>query len=388
MLPLALVGAIIPVTLIVILAIYAATNVYSQEDLVKARVAIVADDMSDKTYGKIMTFLENMDSTSTALTFEKMEPDEAKKQLDSGDIVGIMHLPAHVVGGIIRGEDTAPIDVIFPKTFNLSTVFLSELTKSAVSYLTVAQACTYATYDIYDKIANNDIDAAIDTMDIINLSYVLNREDMFKVKTIGSSNANNMMTFYIASGILLFMLFLGCAFTNTLKNDEDAFLFLLYSKKIRSGYYILYKLAGYVLCLWALLMLGFTALTLIIKGNKTLTPVINANSIITMLMIALLIGAFTLMIFQLSKNPSSSILLLFLLGSVMTIMSGCIIPKAFFPTKIAAFGSVLPTGYIHKGLINLLTGQKYASFIPMLIYSFCFYEIAVIMAMINKRRAR
>lgn len=388
MIPAAIIGSIIPATFIVILAIFASKNIYKSEKLVKADVALVTNDLSDKNYSRAMNFVENMESTSSTVRFVRMDMDEALDKLDNGEIVGIMHLPDNVVHNILDGEES-PIEIIFPKDVSISTVFLSELSKSAISFLATAQAGTFTLGDIYSDIDMYDsVYSAYDTVDLINLSYVLAREDLFTKKTVGVSGNTNIIAFYIASGILIFMLFLGCAFSNTLKYDEAPFMMLLHSNKVRSAFYILYKLIGYTLCLFIFLTAGICSIKAFVKNNEIANISINAKTILMILLISALIASFTLMIFQIVNSPSASVLLLFLLGSIMSIISGCIIPKVFFPDAVSAIGAHLPTGYIHKGLLTILGGGKYSGIIPMLIYVFAFYEISVIFAMVNKRRAR
>ena len=388
--PLALLATIIPLLIVGTLFWYTSANLYEENEIQAVNVGVVTEDIKDSWYNKAVKYLGNMDSTENTVTFIKFENmDQAYEAMETSEIMAIIYLPENVVNGILYGENI-PAKIIFPKNINLGTITLSELTKSAAEFLSAAQAGTYTTGDLFEEADRYDIvSSAFDMVDIINFSYVLSREKIYHKNCTDLTSNINQTVFYAGSAIMLLLLFIGVSYNKVLRNEDKAFTSLLRLYKISPAYVVFCKLVGFTIIL-SVICSGFVfAASKYLKGNDKFNIHFSIPVVLIVTLLTLLIAAQCLFIFSLSEKISSCILAMFIYGCLMTILSGAIIPKVFFPRTLETFGSHLPTSYMHDALLHIMTGNplKKGLIIMLAVYVAGFTLVTIIINTIKARRA-
>lgn len=348
-------------------------SLYEEGSLARATVALVTNDTEDEYMKMALRYISNMNSTSLALDFEVMEKEKAMRALQKHDVIAVMLFPDDVVNGIMWGRND-PIEIRFSDTDALSSVFLSELTRSGAMMLSAAQADSYSAAELYyDLGAEDALYDAYNDIDMMNFSYVLPREKLFT-----ASETLPVFLSYIASALLLFLFFSSSAFAPALRTEDRAFTDLLFSgKAVHFGYLAVRFLAN-----WLVLSL-FSLVCCCIASRIPKLPFeiyvsLNGPAILCLLLISGVLSAFALFLHQASGSAPVSVLLQLTLSVGMLFCSGGILPAAFLPAGLLRFGALLPSAPLSSNLLALLTENGEYHFASLLFWIPCFFVLSCI----------
>ena len=384
-LPFAILGAVIPAFFIFTIAGFIKDNLYRNQPIVKTTVGVVTEDIKEKTFNKALDILNNTESTKISLNFEQYDTlEHSIKELKNGNVVAVMYFPRNVVQGIKDGENV-PVKIYFSDSTDISQVFIKEFANALGVVLASAETSIYTISDFYSDqdIDTEETQAAYNAINAISTIYMTSREKLFHVIDTSSETSHSLTCYYIASGIVLFLLFFGCAFCNNMGNDDDSFLSMMRCRHIGSIYYMFIKVFSYFICLT--IMLGSALLAYSKISSANILSHNTGSVILTLIVTILFFSAYTLFVFRLSHTPSLCILIMFIIGSVLSLLSGLIIPMSFFPDAMRNVGEIMPTAYIHEAVMDILSGYKCDVLKPILIYTIAFFLLSVIITAVRKR---
>ena len=348
-------------------------SLYEEGSLARARVAIVTSDAEDEYMQMALRYLTNMNSTSLALDFEIMEKEKAMRALQKHDVIAVMLFPDDVVNGIMWGRND-PIEIRFSDTDALSSVFLSELTRSGALMLSAAQADTYSATDLYYALgAQDSLYDAYNDIDMMNFSYVLSREKLFT-----ASETLPVFLSYIASALLLFLFFSSTAFAPALRMEDRAFTDLLFSGKALSAGYLAVRFLANWLVMFLFSAVCCIAASLVPELPFDLSVSVDAQTLLQLLLISGVLSAFALFLHQASGSAPVSVLLQLTLSVGMLFCSGGILPAAFLPSGLLRVGTLLPTAPLSADLLQLLTGEGGSHSAALLLWTVGFFAAACI----------
>ena len=348
-------------------------SLYEEESLARARVAIVTSDAEDEYMQMALRYLTNMNSTSLALDFEVMEKEKAMRALQKHDVIAVMLFPDDVVNGIMWGRND-PIEIRFSDTDALSSVFLSELTRSGALMLSAAQADTYSATDLYYALGVQDsLYDAYNDIDMMNFSYVLSREKLFT-----ASETLPVFLSYIASALLLFLFFSSTAFAPALRMEDRAFTDLLFSGKALSAGYLAVRFLANWLVMFLFSAVCCIAASLVPELPFAISVSADAQTLLQLLLISGVLSAFALFLHQASGSAPVSVLLQLTLSVGMLFCSGGILPAAFLPSGLLRVGTLLPTAPLSADLLQLLTGEGGSHSAALLLWTVGFFAAACI----------
>ena len=348
-------------------------SLYEEGSLARARVAIVTNDAEDEYMQMALRYLTNMNSTSLALDFEIMEKEKAMRALQKHDVIAVMLFPDDVVNGIMWGRND-PIEIRFSDTDALSSVFLSELTRSGALMLSAAQADTYSATDLYYALgAQDSLYDAYNDIDMMNFSYVLSREKLFT-----ASETLPVFLSYIASALLLFLFFSSTAFAPALRMEDRAFTDLLFSGKALSAGYLAVRFLANWLVMFLFSAVCCIAASLVPELPFDLSVSVDAQTLLQLLLISGVLSAFALFLHQASGSAPVSVLLQLTLSVGMLFCSGGILPAAFLPSGLLRVGTLLPTAPLSADLLQLLTGEGGSHSAALLLWTVGFFAAACI----------
>ena len=327
-------------------------SLYEEGSLARAKVALVTNDAEDEYMQLALRYITNMSSTSLALDYEVMEEEKALRALQKHDIIAVMFFPNDVVGGIMWGRND-PIEIRFSDTDALSSVFLSELTRSGALMLSAAQADTYSATDLYYELgARDSLYDAYNDIDMMNFDYVLSREKLFT-----ASETLPVFLSYIASALLLFLFFSSSAFAPALRMEDRAFTDLLFSGKALSAGYLAVRFLANWLVLSLFSVVCCIAASLVPELPFVISVYADAQTILSLVLISGVLSAFAMFLHQASGSAPVSVLLQLTLSVGMLFCSGGIMPAAFLPKELLHVGTLLPTAPLSADLLQLLTGE-------------------------------
>ncbi|MBR3103097.1 MAG: ABC transporter permease, partial [Lachnospiraceae bacterium] len=326
-------------------------SLYEEGSLARAKVALVTNDAEDEYMQLALRYITNMSSTSLALDYEVMEKDKALRALQKHDVIAVMFFPDDVVNGIMWGRND-PIEIRFSDTDALSSVFLSELTRSGALMLSAAQADTYSATDLYYELgAQDSLYDAYNDIDMMNFDYVLSREKLFT-----ASETLPVFLSYIASALLLFLFFSSSAFAPALRMEDRAFTDLLFSGKALSAGYLAVRFLANWLVLSLFSVVCCIAASLVPELPFDISVYADAQTILSLVLISGVLSAFAMFLHQASGSAPVSVLLQLTLSVGMLFCSGGILPAAFLPKGLLHVGTLLPTAPLSADLLQLLTG--------------------------------
>lgn len=364
LLPLTIIGGLIPIAIIGMICLYGANYLYSSSALVTAHVALVTEDISDEYVDFALHYLSNMDSTSMTLEFDKMSTKEAYDALRNGDVIAVISFSNEELNGILYG-DNIPVDITFGNNQDLSSVFLTELTRAGADYLAGAQASTYALSAIYINAGASDyLYKAYDDIDFTNFSYVLSRDHNFLLNNGDFGGTNSLILFYAGSGLMIFFILLGLAFAPCFAEKSSCFNELLIANKVKSITLFLYDFFAFFVCVVIYMSLIVFAILQVSTHTPEILMDININlsSVIHILCLSLFIAAYTAFIYSLSSKSHYGVLLLFMSSMLIAFISSSILPRAFMPMWITKIGRVTGLSSLHDHFVHIITGNHQGLF--------------------------
>ncbi|MCM1538048.1 MAG: ABC transporter permease [bacterium] len=306
-------------------------------------VAIVVEDQSD-LFNLLLSFLADMQSTEQHFVFRVMSETNAYHALDDGSVAAVMLVPKDVIDGILDGTNIH-VQVLLSETNALAAILLQELSAAGAKTLSAAQAGTYAMTTLYRMAGRADaLSDAYTALDLRNLSYALARGDLFHTVRANATGEESVLVYYLASGILLFLLLFGICYlsfygkSNTACQEKERACGIGYPTVLlsRLGGILLYQLFLFLLLA---VLTPFLARAYLLSAPNCLHMLGLAA------MILFSVSSFFFFLYELIPAPGYAMLLLFLLSILMMLVSGCLIPNAFLPAwcrRIAAFLPVRP----------------------------------------------
>lgn len=373
MLPFVMLSAVAAALFISLFVSLLSKSLYEEGSLARANVALVTADAENEYMQKAIQYIGNMNSTSLALDFAIMPEEEAMTALQKHEVIAVMFFPDDVISGILYGRND-PIEIRFSDTDALSSVFLSELTRSGAMMLSAAQADTYSAYELYYALgAEDQLGDAYDDIDLMNFSFVLAREKLFT-----ASETLPVFLSYIASAVLLFLFFSSSAFAPALRAEDRAFTDLLFSGRVLPPGYLAVRFAANWLILFCFSLLCY--LGALLKGELPFDIRLSfgAPQLLILLLLSGVLSAFALFLHQAGGSAPAAILLQLTLSVIMLFCSGGILPAAFLPTGIRRIGNYLPTTPLSQNLLYFLSGEGDASYGGMFLWIVIFFAAACI----------
>ncbi len=354
------------------IAFCAIRNLSAQKESSKVPVALVIESNSELMDFAI-DFIADMESIHEHFDFLKMTQEEANHALENGNVCAVMLLPSDVISGILDGTNRH-IPITLSDHDVLSAILLQELASSGAKTLSAAQAGLYAMTDLYiDAGIAHELDNAYLEFDIRTLQYALVRDDLFHTRTASPTGTVPLKDYYLASGILFFLLISGIGYVRFFHHTDASQHQKLTSARIGS---FLTGISSYSAILLAQLIsflpLFVYILYLFITGSFTFVIILKVLLLFIVLLSATTAYLFFLLI--LAKTPSIGVTLIFTLTILLMLCSGCFIPTGLLPGALLPLRPYLPTTAMMHQLFHILSFKNGTSYqYPALLDSYALY---------------
>ena len=355
-------------------------NQTTSEATSQKQVAIVTHEDDDFYMEMALSLLENMESLEGRLSFVTMDFDTAHRAMEKREVMAIIEVPEGAIDDIMNC-DNAQINVLFPGDKDVSAIFLTEFTRAGGRLLTTAQAGTMTAGKLLHNL-NLPVSDVYYTIDMMNFSYVLSRLDVYDNKH--DKIAIDYLSYYLASGFVLILLFMGFGLMPALALDSPEISRMKAAKGITPVHTYLIRVINLtlVMLLFSLLItILFGSLYNILQGTKQIFLPRTGSAYIYIVLVALFLSVYNQVIIYSQNDGGRSILLLFLTGILLSFVSGNILPIAFFPEKIRPFGKVLPTAYMQQDFIQIFTGQTPGAQKELLFYVLVLFIVGLCLAL-------
>ncbi len=324
-----------------------------------------------------LNYVENMESVSRLCRFRQTTEEEGFRLLDKGEVAALILLPEQLVEGIMDGANPT-VDIYFPKHAGLEAMLFRELTEAGEGMLRVAQAQIYGADDTaqaYDLTKQLSVMEA--EIDSYNLAFALDRLALYDEETVAVFGSMNVMQFYLASGMVLFLLLAGMTMYPVLQREPSVFRRQLERQGTGKGWQCFCQWLCGVLCmgvhfglLWAVMALAVKFFLLASEGMPdTAAGQLMADSAfwypagVKMGIAALIVmasTAFVYLLHSLAGSRTGGILLVFVCSVAMVYLSGGIVPSVFLPETMQKLGERMPTAYLIQAAGGILAGPGIA----------------------------
>lgn len=352
------------------------------------KVAVVLPD-DDTLVNLGFNMLTQMDGLKNYCEFIKTDETSAKEMLKNDEVYGIVYIPEGFVEDVLNGQNT-PAVVILPDNPGIETVLFRCVLNAGSNTLAYVQSGIYAMSDAYTHFGLSDrIAESSDSLNDYYIRFVLNRSSLFKTTKVSPTGTLSGAQFYICSGLVTIILFLGFLSGGFINNENHETSRMLK----RAGLGCIYTCACKILAMSLAFTLIITIMLFAAKLALCIIPLaIPANiiyslsplNIICLFLCILIAVSFFFMVYTAARSGLYGMLLLFCLNVVMLYCSGVVIPSSYLPKAAAAIGRFLPAAYMKNLSDTLYVGTSLqVTIIAGLVYVTIFLFIS---ALIKERR--
>lgn len=394
LLPGMLLEAILLICILAGVAYGAGKLIYQNSPIIEITIGVVEEEENPIT-DLMLQYIQSMESVSETCRFQLMSKEEAFSLLEEQKLAAVLVLPSQLVEGILTGEN-APVKVYFPEGAGMESALLKELTDAGVGMLRVAQAEIYGIYDTAQAFdALEDLSVLEADINQKNLAFALDRLALFQAEKVSATGGLTVVQYYIASGMILFLLLLGMACCPMMQ----PYTTVMSGQLSRQGIGVVKQCFGKWMCGFGSLVIGFTCtiifaiLIILIAGvennsfvHKTISEWLSKVGLQQagiILLIIVCVTTFVFLVFQIANSGVTAILALFFLSIVMVYCSGVFLPPVFLPETVQAIGKILPTTYLIEAAGSLFADNTTDALVGILfgytiIFGVCAYLVTII----------
>lgn len=318
-LPYFLAGLAVMVLLIGMAAFSASKVLYGETSLKKIEVGVVLPE-DDALSEKITKMIASLDSVESLCDFSYLEHDEAFQKMKSGELQAVFEVPSGMARGILDGTNQ-PATIWFPDERGLEGAVFRELAESGSSMLGTSQAAIYAANECLNiQGVPEQISVSEQDLNRIFLKYAMNREALFRKKTVSAAGNVSTAVFYGISGIVFLMILTGIPAAPFLAPQTEALEQGLRRIGIRRWYPLFCKCLCMTLLLMAVTAGGYG--WAVQKGYA----LAGREELAAWGLTCAAVSAWILLFYEVCRSSAAAILTLFAVNVVFLFLAGGIIP--------------------------------------------------------------
>lgn len=299
----------------------------------KFQIALVGT-ADDRMMQMGLTALKAFDSSQLSMEILEMNETEARTALEQGRIGAYIVIPEEFMEEAMDGHILPLKFVSTTGAAGMVSVFKSEVTQVISTLVLESQR---GVYGMQGAMKDNGIGGRGKKMDALAFTYVeyvLARDRVYDLRELGAAEGMDLKG-YLLRGLMVLFLMLACLPFAPLMIRRDMALSRMLAARGRRG-------LGQYLCdltvycggiLASVLVLGLLAR--IYVKDLNLLPAIPA---------VLMLASFSFLLYSLSSDLISGVLLQFFTALSLCFVSGCMYPVYFFPESLQKLAPWLPTG--------------------------------------------
>lgn len=319
-----------------------------------------------------LTALKTFDNSRFALDVLEMEEADAAKALSRGDLAAYAVIPDGFMEAAFSGQ-ILPIQFITTTgTSNMVSLVKEELSNAITTLLIGSQK---GVFGLWDAMADNELThkagGQMDQLSLVYTDYLFARDHIYSLQELGIADALDFENYMLCGLGVLFFLLLCLPFAPLMIPGDPSLNRLLCSKGNSATGQALCDFAAYGLTQAGILLVLF-GLAILCMPQLSVKPRLFWQ----ILPAILLTATFSFMIYSISRDMISGILLQFFLSVILCFVSGCLYPVYFFPVQVQQLAQWLPTGIARAQLAGCITGSTSAQ-TTLALWGFCAIFLAV-----------
>lgn len=365
--------------------LYGVLDMFDNSEDNKRFTIAVAGDTDNEYMSWGIAAMQTFDETRFSVDFVEMTEAKAQTALKKGEISAYVVIPEGFVEKAITGLVEPVTYVTSAGMEGLTTLFKKEITTLVTDMVVYSQKGAYGLGDALD---NNGLEKISNThINKISLEYtslIFERDKLYSVTELGVSDGLSTTQYYICAILVMLFVLVGLPFAAVYIKKDYAFNRLLLSRGYSFGlqlgceygaHLIAMFLQSAVMLLTVIVMMG--VMPEMSSGNL-LTQVLG-DVVLKIIPIVIMISAFNIMMFELSNNMVSGLLLHFFTAISLCYVSGCMYPIYAFPKIIKNIAVFLPTGIARSYLATCFTyDSSIYGLVGLALYAVLFYGIALL----------
>ena len=352
----------------------------SNEESKVFKVAMSGD--TDNTYLQWgLAALQMADDSQFSVSVLEMSREQAHAALEKGEISAYVILPEDMMEKALAGEDFEPITYVTSAGVEGISSFLKrEVTKLVTEIVVYSQKGSYGLQELLEA---HDPEAEIeDNMTALALEYadiIIHRDEFYKAEVLGVSDGLTTGDYYICAAVIILLMLMGLPYAAIYIRRDYALPRMLRSRGFSGARQLICEYGAHSLSMLLLgaFLLALAAAALKVTGVETALPL--GGLALGLIPVLLMIAALNMLVFTLSGNIVSGLLLHFFGAIGLCYVSGCIYPISAFPMAVQKVAGFLPTGIARQHLSTAFSGASgWGSLGGLVLYSLMFFGLALL----------
>lgn len=357
----------------------------NKKDKQKFAIGVVGDT-KESFLGIGISALENFDSSRFAIEFVELDEEKAKSSLQKGEISAYAVVPDDFVNSLVHGEIKKIKYYTTDDGVGISAVFEKEVTQVISNILVQSQKGVYGLAD-----AMEDNGASYCTGEKMNelcaeyFELIINRTSMGKNEYIGIADEVSMQGYFLCSIITLFVFLFGISCVSMYAKMDISLNRILYAKGQSGQRQIICEYFTYFLLVYLVVFVTSVCVA-VLGGLKSLIPELEYMGMSEILLFTIriipvvaMISAFHFLLFEITRDIVTGVLLQFVASVSLTYISGCFYPIYFFPEIVQRISTFLPAGLARSYLSESIVQKPITiSFVFILIYFVLFLGVTIL----------
>ena len=357
----------------------------NKKDKQKFAIGVVGDT-KESFLGSGISALENFDSSRFAIEFVELDEEKAKSSLQKGEISAYAVVPDDFVNSLVHGEIKKIKYYTTDDGVGISAVFEKEVTQVISNILVQSQKGVYGLAD-----AMEDNGASYCTGEKMNelcaeyFELIINRTSMGKNEYIGIADEVSMQGYFLCSIITLFVFLFGISCVSMYAKRDISLNRILNAKGQSGQIQIICEYFTYFLLVYLVVFVTSVCVAAL-GGLKSLIPELEYMGMSEILLFTIriipvvaMISAFHFLLFEITRDIVTGVLLQFVASVSLTYISGCFYPIYFFPEIVQRISTFLPAGLARSYLSEIIVQKPITiSFVFILIYFVLFLGVTIL----------
>ncbi|MCD8217919.1 MAG: ABC transporter permease [Clostridiales bacterium] len=324
-------------------------------------VGIVISPEDETETSLVTQYISSMGSVRSICRFQYLDEEEALEQLEDGSLQAVIVLPDSFYDDVDSGKNT-PATLYLPEDGELNVEIFRELLGDGVSFLQTAEAGVYAVLGVA-----KDADLAVKYSkvgDLVATEYILTalgRGILYEQTICLPIGDVNYYQYYFTSGMLIFLLLMGISFGSLYRRQAKVVEQKLRIYGLGCWKLTAVKIAVMTIPLWIAAVIWY-------GGGCCATSYLDAaflywdSSVIwKLLILGGAIACFFHLIYGLSGQNSSNVIILLAVLALMILCSGLVVPPSYLPMAAQTAGSVLPLTFWQTFSLDALFAEAVAA---------------------------
>lgn len=355
-----------------------------QEEFQKVRVGVVIPDES-RTSKQVMRILYAMESVNSVCSFTYLEKDEVGTAIQKHQVQAVIQVTPSFYDDVNTGVNT-PVQLLIGKDTDYETGIFYELVTDGAELVRVTEAAIYAASDamqLYEtKLTVSEME---DLFTGLYMNAILTRTDTFEQRLLSPIGQRDLVQYYYISGLCVLLLMVSLNFGRLYGKQEQKVLLLLQ----RQGLTV-WQVSGVKTCvmagmLWILAGIWYAAGCLVAYVRADAWIIWNPAALLGIAVVCLGIAAYYHMLYSLCSSRAESGCILWILNSMMLILSGCLIPVHVMPKPVQRLSVWMPLHSWWDMLSGCMFGDLAGGTVPAVMGMLLLFEGIGVYGLCRKR---